>query len=101
MSDLELAAVLEPLVRGVAGVSTVYSSLPLLAQSAQQITRGADAAPLIAIDRSSTAVTVTVNVGVSGSAQAPATAAAVAAAVRAAVGADAEVIVRVSRVLDS
>jgi len=101
MSDLELAAVLEPLVRGVAGVSTVYSSLPLLAQSAKQITRGADAAPLIAIDRSSTAVTVTVNVGVSGSAQAPATAAAVAAAVRAAVGADAEVVVRVSRVLDS
>jgi len=100
MSDLELAAVLEPLVRGVAGVSTVYSSLPLLAQSAKQITRGADAAPLIAIDRSSTAVTVTVNVGVSGSAQAPATAAAVAAAVRDAVGADAEVIVRVSRVLD-
>jgi len=101
MSDLELAAVLEPLVRDVAGVSAVYSSLPLLAQSAKQITRGADAAPLIAIDRSSTAVTVTVNVGVSGSAQAPATAAAVAAAVRAAVGADAEVVVRVSRVLDS
>ena len=99
MSDLELAAVLEPLVRAVDGVSTVYSSLPALAQSAKQITSGADAVPLIAIDRASGAVTVTVNVGVSGAAQAPATAAAVAAAVRAAVGVDAEVVVRVSRVL--
>ena len=103
MTDDELAAAIEVAVRGVAGVATVYSALPPLARSARQLTAGTSTLPLVALARRDGALTVTINVGV-GAPQAPATASAAALAARtvldAAGAADAEVVVRVSRVHD-
>ena len=103
MTDDELAMLIETAVRGVNGVATVYSALPPLARSARQLTAGTSALPLVALARKDGLLTVTINVGVSAP-QAPATAAAAAAAAHTALVAagvaDAEVIVRISRVHD-
>jgi uncharacterized phage protein gp47/JayE len=94
-----LARELDDLVRAVPGVITLFAADPLLWRSAEQITAGDDALPLVAVRRSNESAEVTVSVGVSNENQAPETAAAVAAVVRDFVPwADAPVHVRVSRI---
>ena len=96
---IPLAQQLEEVVRGLPGVVALYSTQPAVVRSARELVAGVE--PLVAISQQGETLRIAVSVGVDASAQAPATAAGVAASIRAALpaGTDADVVVRVGRVI--
>ena len=93
------ATELETVVRSVPGVVTLYEPDAAASRIARQLLPGSPS--LIDIGGSSEEPTITVSVGVDGSLQVPVTAARVAEAIRAALpaGVDADITVRISRVV--
>lgn len=96
-----LAARLDDVVRGVPGVSTLYSATPAIVSSVRQIASGGAAASLVQVREVDGVVQIVASIGVGSDAQGPATAADVSAAVLGELppGTDARVHVRISRVL--
>lgn len=94
-----LAQQLEAVVRALPGVVALYSMHPAVVRSAREIVAGAE--PLVTVSQQGDSLRVSVSVGVDAGSQAPVTAAGVAAAIRAALpaGTEADVIVRVGRVI--
>ncbi|CAN5192516.1 hypothetical protein BH11ACT5_BH11ACT5_10510 [soil metagenome] len=97
----ELAARLDEVVRGVPGVSALYSATPAIVTSVRQLASGTAPASLISVRSSDDGCAIVASIGVASSVQGPRTAAAVSSAILAALPADlvASVHVRVSRVV--
>ena len=93
------AAALETVVRAVPGVVTLYEPDAAASRIARQLLPGSPS--LIDLGGDADSPTITVSVGVDGSLQVPVTAAHIAEAIRAALppGVDADITVRVSRVM--
>ena len=100
MSDADLTARLEAVVRAVEGVSSLFSHSPQVVQSMRAIAAGGSAVPLVEVSSTPEGLVVRVSVGVRARQQAPRTAAAIADAVRNELGDTpiADLRVRVSRI---
>ena len=94
-----LAQQLEAVVRAIPGVVALYSMQPAVVRSAREIVAAAE--PLVSVSQQADSLRISVSVGVDAASQAPVTAAGVAAAIRAALppGTEADVMVRVGRVI--